>query len=269
MSSSFILSLDTELHWGYNFYPNSREFKLLKKEESRTISAINDVLHLLDDYDIPATWAIVGKIFLDHPELIDKIISSPIKHDIGYHSFSHIKFSSCDHEIAEREIIMGLEIANNYNISFKSFVYPENDINHLDILKKYGFLIYRGPNFAGRSLNKPLHVRSLNFAISKFFSPPVKPLWRDGIWEIPSSMIFNDPFLKSTLPLRAKTGIANCINRNEIFHIFMHPEDVLLKPKLIDQLEEVLKFIDEKRMENKIEVITMKDLAISLMENRD
>lgn len=60
-SGAFTLSLDTELIWGVVHWT--------RKEHERSVSRAREVigalLSLMDQYDIPATWAIVGHLFLD------------------------------------------------------------------------------------------------------------------------------------------------------------------------------------------------------------
>lgn len=72
---TFIISIDTELAWGSFDHKNFESIKW-KFEEERKI--IDKILELLEKYNIPATWAIVGHLFLDkcriannrkHPEI--------------------------------------------------------------------------------------------------------------------------------------------------------------------------------------------------------
>ena len=262
--SSFIISLDTELFWGWHLYPNSKMAKILRKEEANAINTIDNLLQLFEKYNTPVTWAVVGKIFLEHPEIIEKIQSSPIKHEIAYHSFSHVLFSECGYKKAEAEIIEGVKLGKEFGIDFISFVFPENKIKYTQILKQYGFQIYRGPNFLDRSVNRSLPVQAKNVVSSKIIAPPVDLVLKDGIWEIPSSMCFYDRFpydrFPFTLALRAKRGIERAIKEKKVFHIFMHPEDLLIKPNLLGKLEEVLRFIEIKKNQNNICPVTMGDL---------
>lgn len=261
MKTYFIISMDIELKYGYHFYPQHKMYRILQKEEYKAIKAIYDLLNLFEKYNIPVTWAVIGRLFLEHPEIIEKILSSPIGHEIGYHSFSHIRFSECTSETAEDEIKEGVKLAKDFGITLRSFVFPENKIEHLDILRKYGFQIYRGANLAGKNVGKILPIRLVNFALSKIVPPPVEPIWKNGILEIPSSMMFYDTLFPHTLVLRAKMGIKKAIKEKKIFHIFMHPEDLMLEPTLFNKLEKVLKFVARNRQENKLEVITMGDLV--------
>jgi len=255
-----IISLDTELHWGYNLYPNNQFAKILRDNEKNAIESIYRFLNLFDKYRFNVTWAIVGRLFIDHPELIERIISSSNQHEIGYHSFSHPVFPDCSRRIAEDEILKGVALAKDFGLELKSFVFPENKIGHIDILKKYKFKIYRGYNLNGKNINKNLPIRAINYSFSKIIPPDVKAIRKDGIWELPSSMVFYDPQVRCTLGIRSFLGIKRSIQRDSIFHIFLHPEDLLRDPMLLITLESVLRFASKERERKNLEIITMGSL---------
>ena len=130
---TFILSLDVELMWGWR-----KELEQACAVERAHI--IDQLLRLFVQFDVPATWFIVGHLFLDrcsalngvkHPEilpptaewfnrdpcgdertnpdlygrtLVDKIRSCSVPQEIGCHSFSHVSFPECSREIARSEI---------------------------------------------------------------------------------------------------------------------------------------------------------------------
>lgn len=125
----FTLSLDFELIWGTADL-GLENFKSLCKTEREVV--IDRLLQLFEKYEFPATWAILGHLFLDkcsqdgakHPEivrpnyswtkedwfahdpggvedaqsihlgksLVEKIKNCRIPQEIGSHSFSHIVF---------------------------------------------------------------------------------------------------------------------------------------------------------------------------------
>ena len=125
---TFIISLDVELLWGAALHPTSKTASMLRNDNTRGRGNIDLLLSLFEKYDIPATWAIVGHLFLDHcqsengtphqsmprfrdnwysvdpcsdiqqdplyygKDIIEKVMSSPVGHEIGYHSFSHVPF---------------------------------------------------------------------------------------------------------------------------------------------------------------------------------
>src|SRR5436190_1585182 len=71
MSGLFILSLDTEIAWG-TYDPNALARHKASFDNNRVL--IHRLLDLLDQYNIPATFAVVGHLFLDqcsgHPDLL-------------------------------------------------------------------------------------------------------------------------------------------------------------------------------------------------------
>ena len=295
--SIFTISLDTESIWGYAAYPSHKEIGLLKRDDTKGRGCIDAILNLFEKHNIPATWAIVGHLFLDHCEyedgiphkdmprfkedwysfdpctdiqrdplyygkdIVEKILSNRIEHEIGYHSFSHVIFSECSREVAEAEIKMGNKLAKEFGITLKSFVFPENKIGHVDILKKHGFKIYRGENLGRGNINQNILIRVFNFGINKLIAQPAEPKWMDGIWEIPTSVYFCDSQFKFSVLPRAKIGLYRAIRSKKVFHIYLHPHNLLAYPSLKDDLDKFLAVVAKKRDEGKIEVMTMGEFA--------
>ncbi len=171
----FILSLDMELAWGYYdcFSPD-----LYSIDGTRERQSVIRILNLLDEYNISATWAVVGELFYqnhkqnlfdpfereenkypefirmfndDHPLLFAPDIIQTIKNcktpqEIGFHGHTHKIFdeSLMSSDRAEKEILSWIEIAKSWNIHPKSVVFPQNRIGFLNIFIKKGFKCYRG-----------------------------------------------------------------------------------------------------------------------------
>ena len=298
---TFIISLDVELIWGYVLHSEDKAVSLMKNDDTKGRGCIDTLLILFEKHNIPATWAVVGHLFLDHCEcedgiphkdmprfkenwyssdpctniqrdplyygkdIVETILSNRIEHEIGYHSFSHIVFSECIREVAEAEIKIGNKLAKEFGITLKSFVFPENKIGYVDVLKESGFKIYRGEN--GRRRYEPsqnILIRKFNGGMNKLIAPPVEPEWMEGIWKIPSSMIFCDLQIKFSVLPRAKLGLYRAIKAKKVFHIWLHPHSLLLYPSLKDDLDKFLGVVAKKRDEGKIEVMTMGELASHL-----
>jgi peptidoglycan/xylan/chitin deacetylase (PgdA/CDA1 family) len=258
------------------------------------------LLHVLEQYRVPSTWAVVGHLFLDHcekhdgvahpdmprfkadwyscdpctdfvqhplfyaPDVIRRIVASPIENELAYHTFSHVPFSECNRTVAQAEIAEGLKFANKCGLTLKSFVFPKNKIGNVQVLKEHHFEIYRGANRGGRHVNQTFLRRAPLFFFTHLIPPPVEAIWRKGIWELPSSMKFQSDSFSAALPFRAKNGILQAIKENKIFHIFIHPEDFVANPALLDKFKRVLQFLATKRDQSQIEVTTMGRLAESL-----
>lgn len=297
----FIISLDLELLWGLiNAKDKSAKkiINILLNNKDKVRKGIDMLLSIFEKYRIPATWATVGHLFLDHCEKIDgiphkhmprprpdwydkdpctninkdplfygkdiieKIISSNIEHEIGYHSFSHVIFPECSREVCEAEIREGIKLAKEFGIKLNSFVFPENKVAHVDILKKYGFKIYRGRVATRYDKDQNIILRLIYGSFHTFVAYPVEPEWKDGIWEIKSSMLFFHPYFGShTLLFKAKHGIDRAIKTRRVFHIHMHPHDIVLCRSLIFSLEKLLKYVAKRRDEGKLLVMTMGQLA--------
>ncbi len=289
----FIISLDVELMWGFAAYHPHTNIGLLKRDDMKGRGCIDILLNLFEKHNIPATWAIVGHLFLDqckkedgipHKDLprfkhdwysadpctdiqkdplyygrdiIEKILSNRIGHEIGYHSFSHVDFSECSREVAEAEIKKSDKLAKEFEITLKSFVFPENKIGHIDVLKEHGFKIYRGKNLGRYDLSQSFLIRKFNGGIEKVVAPPAESEWMDGIWMIPSSMFFCDPQIKFSVLPRAKMGLYRAIRAKKVFHVFLHPHNLLLYPSLKNDLDRFLEIVAKKRDEGRIKVMTM------------
>jgi peptidoglycan/xylan/chitin deacetylase (PgdA/CDA1 family) len=258
-------------------------------------------LNIFEKHNIPATWAVVGHLFLDHCEkedgiphkdmprfkedwyscdpcsniqrdpsyygkdIVEKISASPVEHEIGYHSFSHVIFSECSREVAEAEIKEGIKLAKEFGVTLRSFVFPQHEIGHINILKEYGFMIYRGLRERHLGDRENLLLRKLGGGIDKLIALPTEPKWMDGIWEIPCSIQFQDLWLfRPTLIFRAKRGINRAIKEKKVFHLYLHPEVLLSQPSLVKKLDKLMNFVAKKKDEGKIEVMTMGELASHL-----
>lgn len=177
----FMVSLDIEMLWGFVHTHEYRLIKLLTKAGGNEIrKCVEFLLEQFEKYQISVTWAFVGHLFLDHCEkedgiphkdmirpskdwysidpctdiktnplfygrdIVESVLGSDLDHEIGYHSFSHVIFSKCERDVAEAEIKKGIEVAKDFGIEFVSFVFPDNQIGHLDLLYSNGFRIFRG-----------------------------------------------------------------------------------------------------------------------------
>ncbi len=295
----FILSLDLELLWGLINTKSYNSIHLLKRVGGLKLRDYIDFLKsVLEKYRVPATWAVVGRLLLDlrheqgdllhrcnsrfvnsnsfgistescnntlyfGKDILEKILSSTVGHEIAYHSFSHVIFSQISKEEADLEIKAGIEIAKQFGISFRSFVFPQNEIGYTDVLRKYGFIVYRGETLR-HSKHRALALHKVDGFVNEIIAPPVVPEWKNGIWEIPSSMEFCDPKYPFSLLPRAKLGLWRAVRSNMIFHVWMHPWDLLGHESLSRDFERFIKYVQEKRNEGKIKVMTMGDFAACL-----
>lgn len=177
----FVISLDTELAWGRI---NDPELPAFLSVIDQTRAATDEILRLFDKYDIPATWATVGRMFMESEheldtvedlsyfydglnnqkiyendrlnsdsnslvygwDIVQKISNAKTKHEIASHSFNHIDFGkTTSKEVAETDIKDAMEMTRRkLGIEMESWVYPKNSIGYKNSLFEQGIKYYRG-----------------------------------------------------------------------------------------------------------------------------
>jgi len=167
---SVVLSLDAELAWGFHDYETLPEDRVTTARESWL-----RLLDILDEYDFPATWAVVGHLLLDscdgvhddHPrsddwfdsdpgtwegrdkawygsKLVDAIEDADADHEVASHTFSHVEMGHATRAVASAEMRECVELAEERGLSVDSVVFPRNYVGHRDVLAAYGVKSYRG-----------------------------------------------------------------------------------------------------------------------------
>ena len=297
---SVVLSVDAELNW------TAQNLDTLSKTRRRRINnhvdSWNWLQSSLNDYNIPATWAIVGHLFLSEcdglhtdlntptsdwfncsdeqgwiaPELVNNLIQSDVNHDIGSHSFSHVDFShsGCTEDVVRSELLACRQAADRWDVNLRSFVFPRNEVYHKDILGEYGFKCYRGKgpgkwydDVPGRPILKAIDI------LSQHQPPLVTPtVETTGIVNIPSSLYFFtarsdndllDARLTDAMIGKAKRGIQAAAESEGVFHLWLHPNN-LSKERYRDGFREVLSYIAKYRDRGKINIRTMDDIAVDV-----
>jgi len=227
MTGTFILSLDKELVWGSLDHTPAEAWSR-RYPDARGVT--RELLALLDEVGVPATWAVVGHLFLDRcqrgqngrahadivpprpdwfaadpcsdaasaplfyaPDLVDAIGSARAGHEIASHSFSHAVYGDCSRAAAASDLRAAVAAARARGIQLQSFVFPRNVEGHHDVLAENGFIAYRGEEpHAYRRLPRPAR-RIAHFADHALAAaaPVVAPSQRlPGLWNIPGSMMF-------------------------------------------------------------------------------
>ena len=166
------MSVDAELGWGFHDLSQAPTGRVRAGREGwRTL------LDLFEYYELPATWGIVGHLFLSecdgtHPEvpapdewfacgspdtvwdrhrffapdLVRSVVESPVAHDVGLHSFSHPIFGDVEtsEARARAEVDAAVEAARGFGVDPTSFVFPRNRVDHRSVLADSPVTCYRG-----------------------------------------------------------------------------------------------------------------------------
>jgi len=292
-----MLTLDTELLWSLN---SKRHLRLFKKKQNKAMDVIPSILKMLEDKKVSATWAMVGHLFFERkedvaysseineythyeretesfsshfneslyhsPSSIEKILDSNVYQEIGYHSYSHPIFTQISKKEAEKEIKLSKKIEKKWDIKLKSFVFPKDQVNYLNLLKRYDFKIFRSPPiFEDNNPNR------ISQGLGNFFPKSVFPFRMNGLWSVNTSMIYFDPkipfipirFPYTSLP-SARFGLKRAIKRREIFHLFFHPWNMIIHDDFERNLRKFLEYVSKMRESTEMKIITMGQLADSL-----
>jgi hypothetical protein len=223
----FVFSLDTELAWGYFDHDKARA-RLFSRDGARERRSIRLLLDILDEFDIRATWAVVGHLFYDRCEecevcpildwdgkyksfgevyetakplwygadIIDTLLTRGAKHEIGFHGYTHRVFDEnmMSAEEARVEIQEWLRVARRKNVIPQTVIFPRNRIGHLGVFREVGFVCYRGDKVMPRISSVPLVGKLLNrIDLSlQIFIPQVYELRVEpsGLVNIPASQGF-------------------------------------------------------------------------------
>ncbi len=210
-------------------------------------------------------------------DIVEKIKNCLVAQEIGCHTFSHIDALQEDFtpEHLESELDECRRLANNYKIALQSFVFPKNIIAHLPVLQKQGYICYRGvDNNWYASL--PIKLKKIAHVIDNYLAVPTRPVWpilTQGMWNIPGSYFYPHArgwarYLPVSFRVRKiKAGIKQAVKKKAVYHVWFHPFNIASKPDdLLTGLEMVFSYIDELRAENKIEVLSMGQIAQRLNE---
>lgn len=300
-----VISADAELGWGFHDQKDPPADRLANARQGWQA-----LIALCDEYRLDTTWAVVGHLLLDecdgrhdeHPMprtwfaheqgddamppelrygdgLIDDLQDAEASHDIGLHTFSHVEFgeSATTRQIARAEVAAGLELARERGIEMQSFVFPRNNIGHLDVLAAYGIECYRGINPASSarlSWDDPLGKLAWG-TVARKTPPLIEPtLDSVGLVNIPASLhLFSfeglprtvvEPILGDPIVRQAKLGIDAATERDGVFHIWLHPNSIT-EQRDVERLRTIFAYLDRQRARTSLAVKTMADIASEIL----
>ena len=219
------------------------EFEVGEIEEM----AVPPLIQLLEDLEIPATFAIRGQLADTDGSMLELFKRATVKHDIGAHGYSHRVFTSLSKSEAENELRMISKAMKKFQIEPKSFVFPKNRVAHLSLLEKYGYKCYRGiDGFKHDRLYIEKHGQLYDVHSSFFLGWSSTSLCLNRIIDIST---------RRKLP----------------FHIWFHPLDLgrdkpAVQKKLDRFLLPLLKHAKKKEKEGKLSFETMTSAVEKLEE---
>ena len=293
---SVVISVDAELGWGFHDLPD-----LPRRRIESARYGWRKLGDLCERYDVPATWAVVGHLLLSecdgrhdrHPtppdwfrreradwadrpdlrfgsDLVRALTDSPVDHEIGCHTFSHVCFDDhrLDAETVRAELRAATDVAAALGIEYDSFVFPRNAVGYRDVLAQEGFSAYRG----GRSLDGGSGGRLAKIAAAA--SPgrlrmPQPHVDEYGLVNVPPSLflfgfegparraceaVWTDPVFRQATAL-----VDRALETGSVAHLWLHPNN-LTGSADVERVRRILRYVDERR-DDGLRVETMADVA--------
>jgi peptidoglycan/xylan/chitin deacetylase (PgdA/CDA1 family) len=101
------------------------------------------LLQAFNGFEFPATFALRGQLTEVENSIINLILESSIPQEIAAHGYTHKVFTALSEFEAEGELRMISTGMKKFGITPKSFVFPKNEVSHLQLLERYGYLSFR------------------------------------------------------------------------------------------------------------------------------
>ncbi len=283
MVGIFTLSLDTEIAWGTNATSLPRYAHCFDAYPD----IIRPLITLLDTYEIPATWAVVGQLLLpaddaraakktpSHwyhaPYLLDALHTARTKHEIGTHTFSHIYTD--DPETTPRfwdeELKLCVKLHKENKLPpIRSIVYPRNQVAYTDTLNKYGIIAYRGveQNWYGNRRGV-FHLLDRALGLPPPTYDPAALKVSDKLVNLPASQfLMAYDGVRAKIPTtsrvrQARFGLDRAVRQNHLYHLWFHPFNLGTSDKMFDALEQILQMAARRRDAGQLRVMTMEGAA--------
>lgn len=281
MTARFLLSLDCEGKWGVADGLHQREHEWLSDERLR--KAYKSIIDLLDEFSVPATFAFVGlfaeprqSFFGLMPEIaalasrspdylgtalsditegsrqgwhgdwaVDSAGSANVAHEIALHGVTHVPWTSRDREFFIEELNL-LQMLSSPVRQSKTFVFPRNEVAHIELLRTAGLEGYRLGKTRGRAASVLSELNLWSRPEPVGLPAPDEPVpipagyfinWRHGLRRLVPPWVTLSRF--QTLLDRAGEGT--------IVHAWLHPENIASAPSTLDLLRDIIRTVAQRR----------------------
>jgi hypothetical protein len=205
------------------------------------------------------------------PDIVEWIRHARARHEIGSHSFGHIYYGDpeCTPSVAQADLKAACEAAARQGIVLKSFVFPRNQVGHLDVLKSFGLRSYRGAEpplicTDNRVLQRAVHFLDQLLALRPrdVRAEEILP----GLWNLPGNHFFmaRDGIRKmipmASRVLKGKRGITHAVKTGGLYHLWFHPFNLNEDTEaMLSGLAAIFQYAHRMREQGLLEILTMDD----------
>ena len=182
------------------------------------------------------------------PDLVQKIINSPVKHEIGCHSYSHIdcRDEICPPSVIKDELTACQKAADRFNIQLESFIFPGHTMGNFKALKECGYTSVRTN-----------YVNEIGY--------PTKD--KNGLWHFPATaeIIMKPNWSEGYNLYRYRKIIDRTIKNKALTNLWFHPSIPCETTRIL--FEGIFQYLSDQK--NRIWVATMKDYTHWLNQNAE
>lgn len=197
------------------------------------------------------------------PEAFEAVAAND-RHEIACHGFSHrpLGDNSISAKGAEADFECALAVAERKGVALETVVFPRNEVGHVDLLPKLGFMGYR------EALRRPSgrFGRALHLASEFDVRPPSqrhssKPNGGEAV-RIPPGYFLNWPFgPRKLVPdgvtiRRWRNLLRRTADEGTVAHLWLHPHNLITSARSGPLLETILGDVADLQQKGKLKVMT-------------
>lgn len=283
-----MFSLDCELGWGlYDQRDRNPAARRIETNPDLGRRAYQSLLTTFEEFDVPATWALVGHLFLDtcsrsshHSndriddvdpystlesapfyygrDLVDAVSENVVDHEIAGHGFSHSYFDELSEAEAREELTELITVVDDVGADLTSFVYPRNRSGFEALLPEFGIEVFRGRT-VGANRTFVDGVKAATLGNRHLSVPPVRPeQTADGLVQMPASRLLAEERWWWIQPVRLLRSLRS-MAPNSVLHLTMHPHDFVSNPRLLRVFRVMLRLVRRAIDRGTLDVLTLGD----------
>jgi peptidoglycan/xylan/chitin deacetylase (PgdA/CDA1 family) len=285
------ISIDVEGAWGTWDKPTAAYHDRCARHEA---AIVRGLVELFDRFEVSATWAVVGRLLeLDEsaakttshgakiwyaPELVERVRAARTPQDIGSHSYAHVYFGSTPREALREDLAAARRVHDRHGLPFASFVFPRNQVGHVDLLRAAGVKVFRSVDHGwhiavrerlGRNAGRVANLADKVLPVPPAVVQPVAHATEHGtVVELPSSMLLmaRNGLRRAVHPavaaLKAKLGLTAASRGAGTFHLWFHPSNFYYDlERQLDTLGDIVKTAAQMRDRGEIEIRPMSSYA--------
>jgi hypothetical protein len=241
------ISIDLELAWGN--WDNLTPARAANVEQHER-PIVKRLVETLDQRGVPVTWAFVaalldpksahgrpgGEQLWYAPDVIDRIRSARVKHDLGSHGGRHIYLDRVSDSEAEEDLAFAQGVHRQNGLNWGSFVFPRNQVGRKPLLAQHGIRVYRGTDHAWHQRirnRQPLLGRAANLIDKLLPIAPetVRPEADGAMVNLPGSLLFfgregvRGFAAPGVMKAKLAKGLAAAKRDGGVFHLWFHPSN--------------------------------------------